>query len=825
MNRKLQPPSAPKPSASTPAAPAPAAPKAAAPKPAATAAVTPKPAAPAPAAPAPAAPAPVVSAPVAPTTASSFINNRKKLLAALLLLLLLLVLVGGGYWWFRGGKNNAIANNGGDPSRPGGRTGGDTTQRPACSDDDDPKYLEPLEFGEPVQVPFDRRYLDALDPEKHIPLLERYEWLPDQLVAVLGEHRMRGIHLAANPDGTWLTMAGAGSPFVRFGETETVHEKYILRCPAGVLTLTRSKDGTLLAVSCADGNVYVYDVRDPAAISDPVVLEKAALGGKGHIASLSFSGDKKYLIGGDTTPKTGIARVWDVQSRKIVSKLQHIGPVVGVAFSPVDGDYRALTGGGVEDGQLHLWDAIGRPNEELATIDFLPNKTDKTTWVGHVAISPDGKSGLSCHYEKNGTDNKVRVWDLTRLVKGQERGTIKTHNHRDWEYWMGHPLAAFSPDSQTVAVGRSDSGGVWICGLNGNQIKRMATTAWVHTVIFLGAGDRLAFTGSISNDHNVHIHDTASGAELKAPIWHLNRLTCVAMAPGGKYISSGASDLHVQVWNLDTVQKHLHIPAGYVVGVGYHPDGQRAYRHAHSPYTTREELVFFDVVSGVNRTPPYKEYHTHGVISADITRDGRYAVTGGYDGTVRMWRLQDGKQVRNFELPGQGNPIVSVAPDMRRAIRVGGTKTRLLQLRCQEVKHEWEPVVRAPFLPNNHAVFLGGPTAPIWRVTGDRPEQTGQFDLNLNGLTNAHISADGKRVAVILGGNRVIEGKTRGKRVGTAAIAGNQVSVYDLASAQRLWTWVTPAPFGYVSGVALSPDGSHLITGNDDGTVYVIRMP
>jgi WD40 repeat protein len=183
-------------------------------------------------------------------------------------------------------------------------------------------------------------------------------------------------------------------------------------------------------------------------------------------------------------------------------------------------------------------------------------------------------------------------------------------------------------------------------------------------------------------------------------------------------------------------------------------------------------------------------------------------VTGGFDGSVRMFRLLDGKQVRYFDLGQNMGPAqVSVAPDMRRAIRIGnpGPRTSLLQLRCQEKVWDWDPVARAPFLPDNQAVFLGGSTDPIWRVAGDRPQQTGQFNVNLTGLTAAHVSADGKRVAAVLG--------------------GNQVSVYDFASAERKWTWVAPAPFGWIRGVVLSPDGSYLITGNDDGTIHVIRLP
>lgn len=701
-------------------------------------------------------------------------SSRRLVLAALLALLLVGAGVGVKVWL--GGKSDERKD---DPSPEKKR--GPVTQQSACSDDDDPKEFEPLDFGKPIEVRFERRLLDALDPG-NIPEVERYPaWQPKELVAILGEHRMRGKLFALHPDGKTLAVAAWNDPFIRFGGLDTLHEQFILICPGSARVLEWSPDGTTLAVSCGDGPVRLFDVRDPAKIPRPVTLPRAAQ----PITSLSFSADGKYLLGGDSKPKDGRAWVWDLKGGKIIKELRHVGPVMSVAFSPVPGDYRALTGGGVEDNKLHLWDAL---TGKETFIDFWVKKEDSTDYVGQVAFSRDGKRALSCH-----PHGLVRLWDLANFKLGKETAVLKGHLHC--------PQAVFSPDGKQVVSGCLRDHGVWLWNaLDGKQVRRLGTSAAVHALRFLPEGDRLVFTGtSTQYDANVHVHEVATGKELLPPVGHLAGTTCVALSPEGSIIASGGSDGHLRLWDLDGVKQRHGLASLSIAGVGFQPDGKRVFYWGAS----WAMLPFVEVASGQNRTPAYKSAHSGAIYSAALTRDGRYAVTGGGDGSVRMWRLADGVEVRHFAL-GQGLVTVSVAPDMRRALSIGVGKTRLLQLRCGQTVREWDPVAWAPFLADGRAVFFGGAEVPAWKITADKVEEVGRFKLNLAGLSQGQLSADGKRVAAVLNG---------------------RVTVFELETGKQLWTWTPPAHFYGVRGVALSPDGGHLLTANGDGTVYVIRLP
>jgi WD40 repeat protein len=705
-------------------------------------------------------------------------SSRRLILVAVLALLLIGGAVGLKVWL--GGSPDKKEDSP-DPTKKSGSV----TQRSACSDYDDPKELEPLEFGKPIEVRFERRFLDAL-ADREIPEIERYpDWQPKGLMAVLGEHRMRGSLFALHPDGKTVAVS-SGDAYIRFGGLDILHEKFILTCPGSVRVLAWSPDGDRLAVSCGDGLVRLFDVRDLANVPPPVVLEQSP-----HpITSLSFSGDGKYLLGGDSTPKTGSAWVWNLKSRKIGKPLKHVGPVTSVAFSPVPGDYRALTGGGAEDGQLHLWENALTGKE--TAIDFrsdVKGKVDTTTYLGEVGFSRDGKRAFSCH-----SDAAVRLWDLANFKKGKETAVLRGH--------AGCPTAAFSPDGRYVASGRFGDSGVWLWNASdGKQVRRLATTVGIYALRFLPDGDRLVFTGTMSTDANVHVHEVATGKELLPPVGHLAALSCVALSPEGRHIASGAGDQTLRLWDLDGVKQRHVLGASGIWGVGFQPDGKRVFYWGASWAT----LPFADVASGQTRTPTYKTQHGGAIQSAALTRDGRYAVTGGHsDGSVRMWRLADGLQVRLFAL-GQVPSVVTVAPDMPRAVCVGGGKTRLLHLRCQQVVREGPPAAWAPFLPDGRAVLCGGAEAPAWKISADKVEEAGRFKLNLTGLSQGALSADGKRVAAILRSGRV--------------------AVFELETGEQRWTWTPPAHFYGVRGVALSADGGHLLTANGDGTVYIIRLP
>jgi len=116
------------------------------------------------------------------------------------------------------------------------------------------------------------------------------------------------------------------------------------------------------------------------------------------------------------------------------------------------------------------------------------------------------------------------------------------------------------------------------------------------------------------------------------------------------------------------------------------------------------------------------------VIGVDLAPDGRTALSAGFDGSVRLWDLEQGKELRQLKGHAGGVLSVAVSPDGRTALSGGqdgtlrvwevGSGRQLRRLTGQRRPGEVRPV---PF-PTASAPSPAAPTASL-RLWGRRDRQ------------------------------------------------------------------------------------------------------
>jgi len=424
----------------------------------------------------------------------------------------------------------------------------------------------------------------------------------DTLMAVMPDGRRA---LSASQDNTlrlWDLESGETIRTLK-GHTDLVNAVAVTA--GGRRALSASQDKTLRLWDLESGET----IRTLKGHTDLVNAVAVTAGGR---RALSASQDKTL-------------RLWDLERGQTIRTLEGQGWVNALAVT-VD-SLCALSRS--KDNTLRLWDL-----ESGETIRTLKGHTDS---INAVAVTADGRRALSAS-----RDNTLRLWDLE---SDQAVFTGEGHTGFVWA------LAVTGDGRRALSASEDNTLRLWDLE-SGQTIRTLEGHTDLVNAVAVTADGRRAL--SASRDNTLRLWDLESGQTIRTLENHTGGVYAVTVTADGRRALSASRGNTLRLWDLESGQtvRTLVSNMSFFYPMAVTPDGRRALSASEDAGADRtsdflnQTLRLWDFESG--KTIHTLEGHTNSVWAVAVTADGRRAVSASWDETLRLWDLESGQNIRTL---------------------------------------------------------------------------------------------------------------------------------------------------------------------------------
>ncbi|MBD2775277.1 eIF2A-related protein [Iningainema tapete] len=474
--------------------------------------------------------------------------------------------------------------------------------------------------------------------------------------------------------------------------------------------------------------------------------------------------------------------------------LGHEASIQKVSFSP-DGSILASASSG--DSNIKLWRVVD--GKEISAL-----KAHKGG-VKSVSFSSDGKMFASTGFR----DHTIKIWNLedSKLI-------ITLEGHKDRV-----SSVSFSPDNKTLVASdlkKNNNIKLWRVE-DGKELQTFKShEAGVYGVTFspnpptpLIKGGEGGLIASASKDRTVRLW-SLNGKLLKTLFGHKDEVMGVSFSPDGKMLASASFDTTIKLWTI--------------------PDGKQI-----ATLTGHQEKVFSVNFSPNPPTPLAKG------------GEGGLIASAGADNTIKIWRMEDRKQIATLAGHTASVNSTSFSPDgLTLASGSNDSSIKLWSLESKEMKTligHTAAVYGIGYSPDGKTLASGSGdnTIKVWNLEKRQqiktlkghentinyvsysPEGKMLASASLDQTIKIWNVANGKEIKTLRGHQDKVYGVTfspDGKQIASVS-SDHTIRLWSVAEGKEIKTIKKKASF---NSITFSPNGKKLVAASDDDTIKVFNL-